>query len=112
MSIFSSLFSSDKIVDNASKAVDKLVFTGEEKAEFLIEAMKATLPMAIGRRIIAFGVTAMWMIIIFQWSLAVWLGSELVAATLFNGLKEFITTPFSVIVGFYFLKAITGQFSK
>jgi hypothetical protein len=112
MNILNALFSSEKIIDNASRAVDALVFTGEEKVTFLLKAMQATLPMAISRRILAFGITAVWAVLVLLWAFLICIGLKDKADLIYQGIKDMVVNPFNIIVGFYFLKSITDAMKK
>lgn len=58
----SNLFSNSKIVDTGLKAVDSVFLTNEEKTEYFLKFVEASLPMNVSRRIIAAGVTTLWLI--------------------------------------------------
>lgn len=110
--MFGSLFSSEKIVDNATTAIDKAVFTEQEKTTFLVKAMEATLPMAISRRILSFAVSFVWGFLVMLWAVLVCFDLEERADRIAEGIGDFVATPFSIIVGFYFLKTITDRLQK
>jgi hypothetical protein len=56
------LLSSDKIIEGGMSALDKAILTKEEKLDFKLEFIKATLPMNRARRILAMLVGGVWAI--------------------------------------------------
>ena len=50
MSIWTKLFSANKVIDGVISAGDKLVFTPEEKKELFIEELKVYTPFKIAQR--------------------------------------------------------------
>jgi hypothetical protein len=49
-----------KIVDSIIKSGDALVFTDEERKDWIIESAKVLGPQTMARRYLAFGVTLIW----------------------------------------------------
>jgi hypothetical protein len=122
MGWFSTLFSSKKIVDTAAdgiyNGIDKLVYTKEEKAEatqkgldLYLQFVKATKPAAKARRVIAFVITGMWSSLV-----ALVVGLHLLGSSkdefVFNILTDVVAIPFSIIIGFYFLKHVTSNLKQ
>lgn len=100
-----SLLSSDKIIDSASKGIDAAFLTSEEKTEYFLKFIEASMPMNIARRFIAMAVTIFWL----------FCGFLVVALILLDSskLKEivefasvYVMPPFTVLVSFYFFKRL------
>jgi len=112
--MFSWLFGNAKSVEKAVDAVistgDALFFTEEEKSvasqkilDWKIEYARVTQGQSISRRIIAAGVTAMWMLTgVVALVAAAW-GLDDYAEYVMKFLVDVVMQPFSIIVGFYFL---------
>lgn len=110
----------NSVIDGVKRAGDMLVFTDEEKSltnqkgmELFIKYQEATLPQNVTRRMIAIVVVLMWVVLV---TLTVFvaliglLGDITVFRSasdyLFKFLTDIVMVPFSVIIGFYFLKRI------
>jgi len=118
------LFGTDKaisnVVDHASNALDKLVYTNEEKAEdkakaasearaMVIDWMKATSGQNLARRIIALIVTIVWVtqyVTMMILSVAsVWVSNPenyMDSATVIGGYAERMNGAMMLVLAFYF----------
>jgi len=99
----------NKIVDGVMSGADALFYTDEEKAvanqkilDFKLEWMKATQGQNIARRLIAIGVTLAWLLAGVVVLTAKALGYDEFSKFAFEYLTSVITTPFMIIIGFYF----------
>lgn len=123
MGILSALFGKSKNVGKAIDAVggivDSAFFTEQEKSlagiEYLklqIEMAKALGPSNIARRVIAITIVVAW---VFNIELAIGLyafGATDIATFVFNIVKDVLTLPFTIVVGFYFAKQIVTSMQK
>lgn len=103
----------NKLIDNISSGVDAAFYTDEEKAqaqhkilEFKLRWVQATSGQNLARRIIAIAVTALWALIVLLAVFLVMFGQPSMMESLFKILAEVVSTPFSIIIGFYFLANI------
>lgn len=121
--MFNWLFGNSEAVEKATDAVistgDALFFTDEEKSvasqkilDWKIEYAKATQGQSISRRIIAAGVTAMWMLTGVVALIAASWGQKEYAEYVMKFLVDVVMQPFSIIVGFYFLAHIVKGVKK
>lgn len=112
MGILKGMLSTPKIVQAGIDTADALAFTPEERAAFLLEYAKATAPMNLARRWIAFVITAMWAFCCLL-ALAFLLSD---ADDLFRKVSVFmvdnINTPFSIVMAFYFLAHVMSRGKK
>ena len=108
MSLLSSLFKPSAIIENGVKAVDSVFFTDQERSAFLLEYMKATTPMALSRRMIALAVTALWVLGVLVCGVLLFVESEKYGI-MAGFMAETINTPFSIIIGFYFLAHVVQR---
>ena len=103
MNWFKGLLSSDKIMDNASKGIDSIILTSEEKTEYFLKFIEASVPMNVARRFIAISVTLFWLLCGF-----LIIGLILFDAPKLKDVVEFanvyVMPPFTILVGFYFFK--------
>lgn len=106
----------DKLVDGISKGTDKLVFTEQEKKEFnkslmdwVLKYMEATAPQRVTRRIIASVVVGLWAIMSIA-SVALYKYDLAYSHFIMTFMKENVNTPFSIIMGFYFLSNVVDRF--
>ena len=100
-----------KTIDAAIRTGDALVYTDEEKAEnakkimdWSLKYLEATNPQNVTRRVIAVQIVAVYLLILIAACIAGYFnrGHESYAAFLFDVLKEILTNPFNIILGFYF----------
>lgn len=111
-----------KIIDGAKQGLDKAWYTEEEKAdadkgflEFTLAYMKATLPQALTRRIIAVVVVGVWAVLVLTIVVSGYFSRTegSFAMFTFNVLKELVMNPFNIVLGFYFLtQTIRAAMSK
>jgi len=132
--LFGKLFGSDQavasIVDNASSALDKLVYTREEQADdqrkavsearaMVINWMNATQGQNLARRLIALIVTFVW---VFQYLsmmalsvIAVWVDHPapfVESSKVIGGYAENMNGAMMLILGFYFSAPYLGDLAK
>lgn len=122
---FSWLTGNSKSADKAMSAVDALIFTDEEKSnvdtatrekvlDFKIRYAEATQGQSVARRVIAFSVTAMWVLLSLTIVIAAFFdnGEDSFADFVTEFMVENINTPFSIVLGFYFLAHVVGKIGK
>ena len=103
-----SLLSTDKIIESGIKGLDAIVFTDEEKSAYMLKYLEATKPMAVARRFIAIIITILWCVgIIMCGSLLFFDNDKFTIMSAF--MSETVNTPFSVIMGFYFLAHVMSR---
>ena len=103
-----SLLSTDKIIESGIKGLDAIIFTDEEKSAYMLEYLKATAPMAVARRFIAIVITILWCIGILTCGTLLFFDSD--KFTVMSAfMSETVNTPFSVIMGFYFLAHVISR---
>ena len=106
----------DKAVDGIYNGLDMAIYTDEEKAiannkilDFKIEYAKATQGQSISRRVIAFGVTFMWVLVGLLSLAANGAGFTAFSEYAMRFLVDVVMQPFSIIVAFYFLAHVVGK---
>jgi len=109
----------EKVADAVISTGDALFFTDEEKSvasqkilDWKIAYAKATQGQSISRRIIAIGVTFMWVLVGLLALTAKFFGVDAFAIYAMGFLKDVVMQPFSIIVGFYFLAHVVSGFKK
>jgi len=109
----------EKVADAVISTGDALFFTDEEKSiasqkilDWKIAYAKATQGQSISRRIIAVGVTFMWVLVGLIALTAKFFGMDAFAIYSMHFLKDIVMQPFSIIVGFYFLAHVVSNFGK
>ena len=127
MSMFGWLTGSnaESLIEGAKKGLDKAFYTDEEKADadkglldWTLNYLKATMPQAVTRRIITVCVTGLWVLLIIVIVVAGYFdrGEGSFSGFVFEVLKQLVTQPFSIILGFYFLtqtvRALTSKGEK
>lgn len=114
MGFLASLFGNSEVVETAAKGlyngIDQAFFTDEEKStanqkvlDWTLKYMAATNPQNVARRFIALVVVGLWAALVVAGVIAQTLGSQEIAAFIFDTLKNNVNTPFGIIIGFYFL---------
>ncbi len=122
MSILSRIFSrpedGSKIVDGAISTLDNAFFTKQERSdasakvsEWYLKYLGATTGADLARRIIAIMVVGLWCLLVVL-MVAAYLASVAYAEFIFGVLTDVVMTPFSIIIGFYFLTHTVRAFQK
>ena len=122
MGVLDKLFGSDKQLDKlttgAVNGLDKMFFTQEEKSEasqklseWYLRYLEATAPQGLARRFIAVVVVLLWCALIIAGVTIRWWSYE-ASDFIFKVLEEIIMTPFSIILGFYFLTHAVRAYKK
>ena len=120
MNILSSLFASpqsiDKVVDAVINTGDKLFTTEEERLEFAekkrewyLKYLESTQSQNVSRRLIAVIVTALWSLLVIAGVIAHSLNAVELSTFIFKTLGDNVNTPFSIIIGFYFMAHIASK---
>lgn len=123
MSFFARLFSSPKAVEDTARSairgLDDLVYTEQERderserAQEIYRAMwMAAVPSALSRRLIAVIMVATWCLLIVTAVVEHMLGMEDSAQFTLEVLRDVLTNPVNIIVGFYFLKQVVAEYRK
>lgn len=120
LNFFASLFTPstvEKVADGVYNGVDKMFFTDEEKSEasqkildWKLKWFEATAPQNVARRFIAVVVTLLWAFLVLVMLAAKGLGANDYASYSFDVMRDVVGTPFSIILGFYFLAQVVGRF--
>ncbi len=119
MSLFSWLTgggdTANKVIETASSGLDMMFYTDEEKSiasqkilDFKLAWLKATSGQNLARRAIAFGVVGLWILLVLTACIVrIWStdGSDF----LFKVLKDIVSVPFMIIIGFYFAAHVLGK---
>lgn len=117
------MFSSDTVVNSATKIVDKIAgtdgMTPAEKAQFILDYKAATKHESVARRVIAFSLTALYVLngllyMIFTsvgkiFSLP---GFHLAGVDLLKFLESSLSNPFNIVLIFYFTVQIANGLKK
>jgi hypothetical protein len=120
LNFFASLFTPhtvEKAVDGVYNGLDKLFFTDEEKSEasqkildWRLKWMEATAPQNVSRRFIAIVVTLLWAFLILVMLAAKAFHADAYASYAYDVMVNVVGTPFSIILGFYFLAQVASRF--
>lgn len=115
MNIFKSIigfFSSDSGSSTAMKIVEKIAgvdgMTAKEKADFMLSYQEVTKHQSPARRIIAFSFTGLYIIAALLYLGAVQFDNVAHAATYKEFLKDVISQPMNLVIGFYFTMSIAN----
>lgn len=119
-SFIGGMFSSSKLQDTAIDGIRKLggldEMSAEDKAKFLLDYMAATKHQSPMRRFIALAMTSVFSLYVVVWLIAAVIGFgfevdravQLAAATR-EYFTEVISTPFSLVLSFYFVLNIASK---
>ncbi len=115
MSFLGKLFGSEKAIESASNAIDKMVFTDEEKSDMKIELLKAYAPFKLAQRYFMLVVTVPYMLIWLSTGLSILFYDA--RAGEFTDIKDFIMNGDVIylvltMAAFYFGDTIAGKFKK
>lgn len=101
--------SASKAVDAIISTGDALVFTEEEKSvagqkllDWKLQWLQLTNPQNKARRVIAYGVVALWIFLILLGVAAHGFKNTEFASYVFKVLTDIVAIPFSIIIGFYY----------
>ena len=116
--IFGNSDNAEKLVDGATKGLDKMFFTKEEKAdanqkmsEWYLRYLEATQPQNVSRRFIAIIVTLLWAGLVVAGVALRWLSYEM-SDYVFKVLDDVVTTPFMLVISFYFARRLIGELNS
>jgi len=116
--IFSRPEDATKIIDGATKGLDKIFFTKEERAdaniklsEWYLKYLSATEGQNLARRFIAIIVVAIWGTLVVFGVAVRWISYEM-SDFVFRVLTDIVMTPFSIVIGFYFLTHAVRTYQK
>lgn len=107
MALLDKIFGSDKVVSQTTEAIDKMVYTNEEKAENKIALLAAYEPFKLAQRLIALIVTAVylfvWLICVAMTCIGYWSDKAIeLAQVIAEWNNELLSMPFILIMSFYF----------
>lgn len=101
ISFFKSMLSNESIVEGAQKGIDAAFLTNEEKTQYFLEYLKASMPMNVARRFIALAITLFWVFVgVIQVVLI--LSSSPLIEEMHSFAIVYAMPPFTVLVSFYF----------
>lgn len=100
MSWIKSLFSMPKVIDAAINAGDALVWTDEERKNWILEAAKVLGPQTLARRYLALVVAGLWTLLTFVQAGLILAGSPLSGQ--FADLYLNVSVLFGGVMTFYF----------
>jgi len=109
--LLSNLFGSSKALQTIAEGVDKAWFTDQEKSGAFLEYLKASQPQNVSRRVIAVVVVALWVALILL-AVATHAFAPLYSRFVFDVLAEHVSTPFAIVLGFYFAAHIVRAAKK
>ncbi len=120
---FTAMFSSSKVQDLAIDGIKKIgglnEMTPKEKSDYILAYMAATKHQSPIRRLIAFMLTALYALVILAWLIAAGVGYyfNVVPSLEFAGavkvfMESVIVQPFNIILAFYFVTQVAGNFGK
>lgn len=117
--LFSSKKNADSLVDAAIKTGDALVFTDEEKSEFAqrvsewyLRYLEATQPQNRARRHIAYLLVGVYVLLLLLSAGLYVFDFEEKAKFILTLLREAVTDPVNLIIGFYFLKHVVSNWGQ
>lgn len=118
-SIFSKGDNVDKVVDGAIKGLDATFYTPEEKAvagqkilDWKLQYAKVTTGQDMARRVIAFGIVGLWIALVLLGCAAKFFNNNEFANFCLDILKNVVTNPFLLIMGFYYAAHIIRSQKK
>lgn len=105
---FKSILSNKSIVESASRGIDNVFLTDEEKTKYFLEYLTASMPMNVSRRFIAIVVTCFWLLVgVIQVTLIL-MGSGLVEE-MHSFATVYVMPPFTLLTAFYFMKKLVQK---
>jgi len=105
MSFITRLFSPEaatKAIDAVTKGIDHANFTPQEQAELKIRQLESLAPFKVVQRILMASICFVWVTLIMQYCIAIWLDAELVKTALIELIQsEFVWGPTLAGFGLY-----------
>ena len=109
MSWLGNLFTNENLIDNASSAIDKMIFTQEEKTDYLLKFLKAYEPFKIAQRLLAISFSSVFLsifiIAVMLFLVGTFMMEEFYVLQAYELMKwnvDTLGTSVSLIVAFYF----------
>lgn len=104
MNIFKALFGTPKVIEAAISAGDALIFTDQERKDWLIRFHEVSSGSRVARRMIAVIVTGLWATLILLAAL-LWHWWPDWSAYMLELMGEAVQLPLTAVVSFYFATA-------
>ena len=105
MKFLTRLFSPDsaaKTIDRIAGGIDSAVYTPQERAQMKITQLQALEPFKVVQRILIASICFVWVMLIAQYSVAVWFGNAEVKSALIELIQsEFVWGPTLAGFGLY-----------
>ena len=102
MSFITRLFSPEaasKAVDHIAKGIDNANFTDQERAQMRLKQLELLAPFKVVQRILVSAIAIVWVALIMQYCVAIWLDSESIKKALLELIaSQFVWGP--TIAGF------------
>ena len=95
-----SLFSMPSVIDAAIRTGDALVYTDEERKQFVLESAKVLGPQTLARRYLALSVAGLW--VVFSLILAGLILADMTQVAAFSDLYLRVCVLFGGVMTFYF----------
>lgn len=111
MNWFKSILSSGAIVENAAKGLDAVFLTNEEKTQYFIKYLTASMPMNVARRGIAIIIAGFWCFTGVVEIVLIVAGSEH-AKEVFEFSAVYVMPPFTAVTSIYFAKHLIPSANK
>jgi len=106
MKFLTRLFSPEaasKTVDHIAKGIDSAVYTPQERAEMKLKQLEALAPFKVVQRILVAAIAFVWVVLILQYSIAIWLGYDAIKSALIELIQsEFVWAPTLAGFALYF----------
>ena len=117
--LFAKIFGTKKVIESGISAIDKGIFTREEKADYLIKFLNAYEPFRLAQRIIAILFVSVYLftfVILLCMYIYAYVSSNIqFSESLGNLLRltnDYLGLPVALIVGFYFAGGTINTFNS
>ena len=102
--LFAKIFGSSKVINGAVDGIDKMFYTDEERAEQKVKLLSAFEPFKLALRFLSMIIAIPYVLMVM--ALFTTMYFDLDTTMQFALLKDTLTLPFTVVLGFYFADGI------
>jgi len=122
IALLSKLFAFDSVVNTGTKIIDKIAgtdWTSKEKADWLLKYQEATRHQSPARRFIAISITVVYCLMLIVMVVSYIIGNIfsqpevlMIAKDMKMVMKDSVSEPMNLVIGFYFAINIIQGFKK
>lgn len=101
MNLLGKIFGSEKVIEKTFNGIDKAIYTKEEKSNTWLSMLKSYEPFKLAQRLISLSITLCYLLLVI-FACVMLVIDDRVSKELFTIINSSLSTPFIIIISFYF----------